>query len=140
MRGVKLDWAWAKDIAVLLVWLITLVVLIGNEIRKRRRYATSEDMDNLKKRVKVIEGSRGMDPGKCMLHWEKCKEEWKVYEDSVKNELKDIKVRLAAGDSRFTTLGVIQVAMCKHIKMPKEDIEMFKDAVFNGRVIKEEDI
>jgi hypothetical protein len=134
MLEVKLD--WAKDIAILLVWAITLFYLIRNEIRKKDRYATSESLDSIDERVKKIEKGRGMSPNAFAEQCKKCKEEWMMHEEEVKNDIKEIKSRLTSGDTLLTKLGVIQVAMCKHIKMPKEDIEMFKDAIYNGRELK----
>lgn len=127
---------WAKDIIILLVWLATLFVLIRSEIRKKDKYANSDDLDALDTRVKSIEDGRGMTPEDFTKHCRKCKKEWAVHEEEVKNDIKEIKNRLTLDGTLLTKLGVIQVAMCKHIDMPKEDVEMFKDAIYNGSEIK----
>jgi hypothetical protein len=110
--------------------------LVRGEIRKKDKYATSESLDSLNGRIKDIEKKRGMNPNEFAEHCKKCKKEWAVHEEEVKNDIKEIKTRLTSGDVLLTKLGVIQVAMCKHINMPKEEVEMFKDAIYNGSEIK----
>jgi len=132
-----------KDVVILVIWLGTLFFLIRGEIRKKDRYVTNENFDSLVsnfdslvRRVNLIESSRGIAPTTFSELCSKRREECMVHDTEVLRDIKEIKARMEKGERKFTTLGVIQVAMCKFINMPKEDIEMFKDAVYNGRELK----
>ena len=61
-----------------------------------------------------------------------CKEETKVADKEVKEDIKNIKIALVDEVKDIKTLGVIQIAMCRHVGMDKEEIDMFKDAIENG--------
>jgi len=61
-----------------------------------------------------------------------CKEAMKVADEEVKKDLQNIKTVLVDEERNIKTLGVIQIVMCRHIGMKKEEIDMFKDAIMNG--------
>jgi hypothetical protein len=54
----------------------------------------------------------------------------------VKDDIKNIKTILVDEIKDIKTLGVIQVLMCKHIGMEKEERDMLKDALENGTDIR----
>jgi hypothetical protein len=61
-----------------------------------------------------------------------CKKESKMVGKEVQDDIKNIKTALIDEIKDIKTLGVIQVLMCKHVGMDKEEIDMLKDALENG--------
>lgn len=61
-----------------------------------------------------------------------CKEVMKVVDDKVREDIENIKSALVSEERHLKTLGVIQIVMCRHIGINKEEIDMFKDAIKNG--------
>lgn len=61
-----------------------------------------------------------------------CKEKIQVADKQVKDDIKNIKIAIVEEERDIKTLGVIQIVMCRHIGMKKEEIDMFKDAIMNG--------
>ena len=61
-----------------------------------------------------------------------CKEESKVADKQTREDIKNIKTALVDEVKDIKTLSVIQVLMCRHVGMDKDEIDQFKDAIENG--------
>ena len=56
----------------------------------------------------------------------------KLADKEVKEDIKNIKKAIVDEEKRIKTLGIIQVLLCRHVGMPQEEVDMFKDALENG--------
>ncbi len=61
-----------------------------------------------------------------------CKKESKVADKQTRDDIRNIKTALVDEVKDIKTLSVIQVLMCRHVGMDKEEIDQFKDAIENG--------
>ncbi len=107
-----------KDFAMPLIWLLILIANVGALWRWNSSFVKKKDF----KPEDYIKASS------CKA----CKEAMKVVDKETKDDIRNIKIALVDEVKDIKTLGVIQIAMCRHVGMDKEEIDMFKDALENG--------
>lgn len=107
-----------KGLAMPFIWLCILLVNIGALWRWNSSFVKKKDFSP-KEYVKVAT---------C----KECKEATKVTDKAVVEDIRNIKVAILEEERDIKTLGVIQIVMCRHIGMKKEEVDMFKDAIMNG--------
>ncbi len=107
-----------KDLAMPLIWLVILLINVGALFRFNSSFIKKKDFEP-KDYIKAV-------------NCQKCKKEGQVADKQVKDDLRNIKTTLIEEERHIKTLGVIQIVMCRHIGMKKEEVDMFKDAIMNG--------
>jgi len=107
-----------KDFAVPLIWLCILLVNVGTLWKWNSSFVKKKEFDP-KNYIKAAS---------CKA----CKEDMQVADKQVTEDIRNIKVAIVEEEKNIKTLGVIQIVMCRHIGMKKEEVDMFKDAIMNG--------
>jgi len=100
------------------IWLCILLVNVGALWRWNSSFLKKKDL-NPDEYVKVATCAE-------------CKESTKVADKAVVEDIKNIKTAIVEEERHIKTLGVIQIVMCRHIGMKKEEVDMLKDAIMNG--------
>jgi hypothetical protein len=107
-----------KSVAMPLIWLVILIINVGALWKWNSSFVKKKDFDP-KDYIKAAS---------CKA----CKENMQVADKEVREDLRNIKTTLVEEERYIKTLGVIQIVMCRHIGMKKEEVDMFKDAIMNG--------
>ena len=111
-----------KSFAVPFIWLCILLVNVGALWRWNSSFVKKKDFDP----------SDYIKAAKCQSDRAVCRRELVVADQEVKEDIRNIKIAVVEEERVTRTLGVIQIVMCRHIGMKKEEVDMFKDAIMNG--------
>ena len=111
-----------KDVAMPLIWLCILLVNVGALWKWNSSFVKKKDF-NPNEFVKAAN---------CGSKRAVCRGELVVADQEVKDDIRNIKVAILEEERITKALGVMQIVMCRHIGMKKEEIDMFKDALMNG--------
>ena len=118
-----------KEIATVVILGVMLLANVYALWKWKNEFVSKEDF-------KPLEYMKAKDfVAKC----KKCKEDLAVFEglkkvaaNDVILDIKNIKIAVMNEARDLRALGVVQIAMCRHIGMDQEEINMLKDALKNG--------